>query len=295
MHYRISHTTVYQYSKPVTLQPHLLRLRPRSDGWQTLLDFHLSVSPEPKAISSITDLDGNGLIKLWFDPSQSAEQLTITTQSHVATHQSNPFVYLLEPWAIELPFDYPKSLWSQLQPYLGRAEGQASLDPVAVELAQEIDEASNGNVAQFLNELNQRIYTECQYTLRETGHPFAAGVTWREKKGSCRDFAVLFMEVCRSVGLAARFVSGYQEGDPDSNDRHLHAWAEVYLPGAGWRGYDPTHGLVISDRHIALVASAIPTYTSPVSGRIHRPGGVQSELTYKLKIDVSETAQGFEP
>ncbi|MBD2326519.1 transglutaminase family protein [Alkalinema sp. FACHB-956] len=288
MHYRIFHTTVYQYSKPVTLQPHLLRLRPRSDGWQTLHDFSVTVTPEPQAVSALSDLDGNALLKVWFDPSQSVEQLTIATQSHVETHQANPFVYLLEPWAIELPFDYPKSLWSQLQPYLGRAEGQASLDPVAVELAQEVDQAANGNITEFLHQLNQRIYTECQYTIRETGHPFAAGVTWRDKKGSCRDFAVLFMEVCRSVGLATRFVSGYQEGDPDSNDRHLHAWVEVYLPGAGWRGYDPTHGLVVGDRHIALVASAIPGHTAPVAGRVHCFGGAQSELSYQLKIHVSD-------
>ena len=74
------------------------------------------------------------------------------------------------------------------------------------------------------------------------------------------------MEVCRTVGLAARFVSGYQEGDPDSSDRDLHAWVEIYLPGAGWRGYDPTLGLAVSDRHITVAASAIPQYAAPIQG-----------------------------
>jgi transglutaminase-like putative cysteine protease len=76
------------------------------------------------------------------------------------------------------------------------------------------------------------------------------------------------MEACRAVGLATRFVSGYQEGDLSTDDWELHAWAEVYLPGGGWRGYDPTHGLVVSDRHIALVASANPLYTAPVVGEV---------------------------
>jgi transglutaminase-like putative cysteine protease len=76
------------------------------------------------------------------------------------------------------------------------------------------------------------------------------------------------MEVCRAMGLAARFVSGYQEGDLDQDERHLHAWVEVYLPGGGWRGYDPTHGLAIADRHMALVASAVPSYASPIVGAI---------------------------
>lgn len=92
------------------------------------------------------------------------------------------------------------------------------------------------------------------------------------------------METCRAVGLAARFVSGYQEGDPNAAERHLHAWAEVYLPGAGWRGYDPTHGLAVADGHIALVASALPKSAAPVTGGVR--GRARSELSYKLSIQV---------
>jgi transglutaminase-like putative cysteine protease len=94
------------------------------------------------------------------------------------------------------------------------------------------------------------------------------------------------MEVCRAVGLAARFVSGYQEGDPEARERDLHAWAEVYLPGAGWRGYDPTHGLAVSDRHISLVAAAVPSYAAPVSGAVSAEGGkkVDSQLEAQILI-----------
>jgi transglutaminase-like putative cysteine protease len=153
-----------------------------------------------------------------------------------------------------------------------------------VQLAQEISPQVNGNTVAFLSELNQRIYQTCQHSIRETGSPLPAGITWTSQAGSCRDFTVLFMEVCRAIGLAARFVSGYQEGDLDSNDQHLHAWAEVYLPGAGWRGYDPTQGLAVADRHIALVASPIAQAAAPISGSFQQPGGVESVMAYQLII-----------
>lgn len=277
MLYQISHTTTYTYSDAVILQPHLIRLRPRSDSWQTLKMFSLQISPIPLEQSELTDLDGNILIKVWFPP-ELTDSLTVQVLSQTLTHQSNPFNYLLEPWSIAFPIDYPTSLFKQLQPYLGATDG------IALQLAYEIAERSENSVARFLHELTQQIYTSCEYVIRETGNPYPAGLTWTQKKGSCRDLTVLFIEVCRSIGLAARFVSGYQEGDPDHPDRYLHAWAEVYLPGAGWRGYDPTHGLAVSDRHIALAASAVPEYASAIVGKVTRTGGVCSTMNYTLQI-----------
>jgi transglutaminase-like putative cysteine protease len=153
---------------------------------------------------------------------------------------------------------------------------------VAMQLAQDIAKAVEYNPVMFLSELNQRIYCTCKYYVRETGAPLPPGITWSQQAGSCRDLAVLFMAACRAVGLACRFVSGYQEGDPDTPERDLHAWAEVYLPGAGWRGYDPTQGLVTSDRHIPLVASAWPGQAAPVSGV--RSGGARSVLKYQIAL-----------
>lgn len=285
MLYQITHTTTYTYSEPVKLQPHVVRLRPRSNAWQTLQMFMLSVTPQPTAQSQITDLNGNALIKVWF-PQTFTEQLEIRVQSQVATHEANPFNYLMEPWALQLPIDYPSSLLMQLQPYL---TGQSlkyttAVDAIALQLAQEIYQTVEGNTTRFLSELNQRIYEACKYMIRETGAPLPPGVTWSQKQGSCRDLTVLFIEVCRAMGLAARFVSGYQEGDLDRDDRHLHAWAEVYLPGAGWRGYDPTHGLAVSDRHIALVASSTASDAAPISGSFKQTGGVQSVMKYHLQI-----------
>jgi transglutaminase-like putative cysteine protease len=283
--YQISHITTYHYSQPVNLDPHLVRLRPRSDSHQTLQSFSLLVTPIPVNQSPIVDLEGNAMIKIWFQP-ELTQSLVVQVLSQVETHQTNPFNYLLEPWATRLPIDYPASLLMQLQPYLG---GQypgytATVDPVAIALAQEILQQVEGNTTAFLAELNQTLYTNCKYMVRETGDPLPPGTTWLNRAGSCRDLTVLFIETCRAIGLAARFVSGYQEGDLDSDERHLHAWAEVYLPGAGWRGFDPTHGLAVSDRHIALVASASHRYAAPIAGAFSQAGGAQTEMSYQLVI-----------
>ena len=242
------------------------------------------MQPQPQGSSNFVDLDGSNLTKLWFI--KPTDTLSIQTLAEIETSCTNPFAYLLEPWASFLPLDYPSSLFKQLEPYL-RPYSFVS-DSTALELAQDIAIATNNNLLDFLFELNQRIYRDCQYIIRNTGEPFPPGVTWRGKKGSCRDYAVLFMDVCRAMGVAARFVSGYQEGDAKQHSRDLHAWVEVYLPGAGWRGYDPTLGLVVSDRHIPLAASAIPSYAAAVEGTV-TPVAIGAKVTSDLQAQISLT------
>lgn len=280
MNYEIAHSTSYAYNRAVQLAPHTIRLRPRSDLVQTLNKFELIVEPLPEKISESIDLDGNNLTTLWFGD-RATTRLKIDTKSQVTTHRNNPFDFLLEPWANNLPIDYPISVDRQLYPYLQ----SHIIDPIAYQLAQEIWLESNGNTLTFLSILNQRIYQQCNYLVREDGEPFPASITWNQKSGSCRDFSVLFMAACRAVGLAARFVSGYEQGDATQGENYLHAWVEIYLPGAGWRGYDPTHGLAVSDTHIALVASPYSQQTTPISGTIRQNPGVVSKMIYQLTIE----------
>lgn len=280
MLYHIVHTTTYNYQQAVTLRPHTIRLIPRSDAAQKVHKFSLKIDPEPTEICYNDDLEGNVVLQTWFH--ETTNFLKIEVSSEVETFRNNPFNYLLEPFALKLPIDYSASLLTQLSPYL-QTQYPGNIDPIATQLAQEILVASSHQTNLFLSKLNQQIYETCEYVIREIGDPLPAGITWKQKSGSCRDFAVLFMEVCRAVGLAARFVSGYQEGDPDQIERELHAWVEVYLPGAGWRGYDPTHGLAVSDRHIPLVASAFPNYTAPISGSFSPPATPFS-MTPKISI-----------
>ncbi len=285
MHFKIEHTTTYTYSQPVRLEPHVVRLCPRSDAAQRLESLDLQVTPATLQQSPVTELDGNTIVKLWFAPAP-ASQLVVTVRSTVETLCTNPFNYLLEPWAQTLPLNYPASMLSQLTPYLCGPIWRG-IDHAVVTLAEAVSLAVNGNVSQFLTELNQRIHHHCKYVIRETGAPFPAGYTWSQGYGSCRDLTVLFMEACRAVGLAARFVSGYQCFADPAPDHvfQLHAWAEVYLPGAGWRGFDPTQEAgAVADRYIALVASADPRDTAPLPGSISQTNGAQTQMDSVLSI-----------
>ncbi|MEM9567047.1 MAG: transglutaminase family protein [Cyanobacteria bacterium P01_E01_bin.34] len=274
MLYQICHQTTYSYSQPVLLKPHTLNLRPQSNSWQHVRSCSIQVSPSPESRSDYADLDGNSPTKLWFD--RPTQTLSVQATSIVETLQSNPFLFLLEPWAIALPFDYPQSLQSRLSSYLQPLT--PSIHPAVVELAHTLLHKVDAKPLDFLNTLNQHINQSCRYIHRATGRPWSAGMTWAQKQGSCRDLCVLFMEVCRQVGLATRFASGYQEGDPGAaND--LHAWVEVYLPGAGWRGYDPTLGLAVSDRHITISASAHPHDAAPIVGTFTPVNPVESRTS----------------
>ena len=235
MKYTITHRTTYTYASAVCLNPHVLRLQPRSDGFQHLYSYDLQVNPTPQGQNSILDIEGNLLTRCWWS-NNPTQFLEVNAVSKVETLCDNPFNYLLEPWANRLPFDYPTALAEHLQPYLTPTHlGSLASDPAATQLAQEIAHAVNWNPIHFLGELNQRIYRNMRYQVREEGDPQPPSITWMQQSGTCRDFVVLFMAACRAVGLAARFVSGYEQGDP-AYEQMLHAWAEVYLPGAGWRG-----------------------------------------------------------
>lgn len=284
--YCISHTTIYIYDRPVSLAPHTIRLRPRSDAAQTLHRFDLRIHPQPLGIADNTALDGHTCTKAWFANTPTT-QLEISVTSEVETLRPNPFDFILEPWALSLPINYPSYLFAQLQSYLGGYFlPMPQQDGVAIEIGQSIWLRSEGNVVTFLTELSQYLSQSVTYVLRETGYPYPPTVTWTEKRGSCRDITVLFMAICRSLGLATRFVSGYHEGDPNNSENHLHAWAEVYLPGAGWRGYDPTYGLAVGDRYIALSAAARPEDAAPVDGSLRIGTPAQSTLEYQLNIEV---------
>jgi transglutaminase-like putative cysteine protease len=280
--FQISHSITYEYSQPVTLLPHKLRLRPQCSGQQSVTQFALQISPTPLKMVDVRDLDGNDILQVWFE-AVPVQKLQIQSQVQVISHLSAPFDYLLEPWAVKLPIDYPHSVWQRLQPYLQGYLGGV-IDPVATQLGAELWSEHQG-IGNFLNALNQKIYQSCEYLLRIDGLPWPPGVTWSKKSGSCRDLAVLFIEVCRSVGVAARFVSGYEAG-VESPDRYLHAWVEVFLPGAGWRGYDPTHGLVVADDHIVLATAPRQQQTMPVEGQVQ--GKIVSEtMTDQLLIQKS--------
>jgi transglutaminase-like putative cysteine protease len=282
MIFDIAHTTTYLYNRPVFLEPQILRFRPRSDGRQLLRSFQLALSPQPAGQTELIDAEGNAVTRAWFNG--LTESFSVAARFTVETGGDNPFDYLPEPNAKKLPMVYAEDTRVHLVPYLRRMETDDSLRRLAGQITRE--SSTNGDALAFLHNLNDWIYCNCRNTSREHSGPHRAEQTLADREGSCRDVAVLFMETCRAVGLAARFVSGYQQGDTDQARRELHAWAEVYVPGGGWRGYDPTHGLAVADRHIAVATSAIQRATMPVTGSFRGTGA-----TAKMETHIELTAR----
>lgn len=289
MHFRIRHRTRYRYPQPVFLEPHTVRLRPRCDGSQRVHGCRIDVDPAPAGRSEALDAEGNATLCLWFD--QQIEELVVDAHSEVETLRHNPFDFLFTDADVAtLPARYTPPLAALLAPAL-RSLGDRAVARFAHEVAQA---EGNSNTLAFLGALTQRLSASCEVVIREFGEPYAPGQTLATQRGSCRDLTVLFIEACRSQGLAARFVSGYQEGDPDQQQRYLHAWPEVYLPGAGWRGYDPTLGLTVADRHVAVAASVDPSSAAPIEGT-YRGAGDAFTLAFELEMHTSTAAASALP
>lgn len=280
--YRIIHSTRYHYADPVCLGEHILRLQPRVDGSQRLHHFSCEIAPQPQKTVDYFDLEGNVCRQVWF-PHTEVTTLTIASRCEVETLRSNPFDYLSPAWATTLPLDYPQSLQRLVAPYLLESYADS---PAVTDWAQQQLHQVDGNVGLFLTNLTQAIYQTCTYETRHQGPPWPAGIVLAERRGSCRDFTVLFMAACRAVGLAARFVSGYQQGDADQTSHELHAWPEVYIPGGGWRGFDPTLGLAVAAGHVALAAALQPAQAAAVIGKLQMGHFSQSSLETDIQLKV---------
>lgn len=279
MHFEIAHTTTYRYNREVFPEPHVFRLRPRSDPAQSLEGFSIRVTPEPAGMAEGLDGWGNPVAWTWF--SGMTEELEVVTEARVSTHRTNPFDYLPDAERRDLPVRYGDDA-SALVPYL--AEGPSS---AAAGLAQDVRDETGPNLLDFLRGVTDRLYEDIDVIIREEGDAWGPDETLERGEGSCRDLTVVYCAACRAQGVAARFVSGYQEGDPDQRDRYLHAWAEVYVPGGGWRGYDPTLGLAVADRHVALAAAADPAGAAPTAGTV-RGTGATAEMDARIELRVTD-------
>ncbi len=279
MLFTIRHKTNYRYSCRVSFDPHLLRFHPRDDGAQRIIDHKLEITPRPAGQNDHIDLEGNRVTQVWFE--QGADSLDIEVVMQVETLRLNAFDYILMPEATVLPINHQHDDICA-RAYLERIEASDAVTAYAAELSL----AVNRDTLSFLTNLNRRLFSEFTHIHREFGAPQSPAFTLESRRGACRDLATLFVDCCRSEGIAARFASGYQKGNLQSTRRHLHAWPEVYLPGAGWRGFDPTHGIAITDTHVTIAAAAHARDTMPVSGIFHGKGAV-STLDYAIDIQVN--------
>ena len=284
MLFEIAHRTRYHYDQAVYLEPFTVRLRPRCDAAQSLRSYAIDVTPLPSGIAHCVGLDGNNTETIWF--SGMHHDLVIDVHTQVETHHGDTFDFLVtDPAALNLPLKYDPHLAGLLARYLVRD----SDDSGAAAYAREIMQAAKQETIPFLSLLAESIPKRHEYLMREDGDPWTPAETMNQGRGSCRDFAVLFIDLCRSVGIAARFVSGYCIVDAAAGS-DMHAWAEVYLPGAGWRGFDPSRGLSISDDYIAVAAGQSPREAAPTSGSFR--GEAVSSLVAEISITIPESASG---
>ena len=273
----VRHASYYDYDGSVMLGPHTLYLFPRMYPHQRLVAYELKVDPIPSKIVRNVDVESN-VQQVMFFTNQKTDHLQVSVSMELQSDDFNSFDFVLFPFETRhLPgFKYPPAVEGLLRPYLEREGVTAN-----VELwARRIAAGANWETVPFLTNLNQTI-RQFTYEIREEGPPLSPQQTLVQRRGSCRDYTTLFMAACRSLGLAARFVSGYLFGNPQQ-EHELHAWAEVYLPGAGWRGFDPTEGSVVSNHHIFLTSTATPELAAPITGSFS--GSANSTLRSELEI-----------
>lgn len=271
----LSHKTHYKFDKPINLSPHVIRLRPAPHSRTPIEAYSLNIKPEDHFINWQQDPFGNYLARIVF-PEKTTE-LAIDVEVLAELVSINPFDFFVEEYATNFPFKYKKELKKELTPYLKITERGKRLS----DFVKSID-LTPRNINDFLVELNMMIHQHLNYTLRMEPGVQTCAVTLKGKTGSCRDFAWLFVQVLRHLGLAARFVSGYLvqlsadvksldgPSGPSEDFTDLHAWTEVYIPGAGWIGLDATSGLFAAEGHIPLACTPSPESAAPVEGAMDK-------------------------
>lgn len=274
IHVALHHLTRYRYDRRVALGPQLVRLRPAPHCRTRILSYSLRIEPEQHFINWQQDPFANYVARLVVPEPTTAFTVTVDLVAEMAVH--NPFDFFLEPSAERFPFDYEPALRQELAPYLVAAEATPRFAALLASLPREPGQRS----VDFLVGLNQRLQHDIRYLIRMEPGVQTPEHTLESAAGSCRDSAWLLVQLLRHLGLAARFVSGYliqlrpdvkALDGPSGAERDftdLHAWCEVYLPGAGWIGLDPTSGLLAGEGHIPLACTPEPSSAAPVSGAV---------------------------
>jgi uncharacterized protein (DUF2126 family) len=290
IHVALNHVTHYRYDRQVNLGPQVIRLRPCPHSRTRILSYSLRVLPGTHFINWQQDPQGNYLARLVFPEPTREFRVEVDVVAEMAVH--NPFDFFLEPEAEHFPFAYNAAQRHELQPYLEKVADADAGDRFAAYLAGISREKQR--TVPFLVALNAQLQKDIGYLIRLEPGVQTPEETLHKASGSCRDSAWLLVQLLRHLGLAARFVSGYLiqltadvksldgPSGPEADFTDLHAWCEVYLPGAGWVGLDPTSGLFAGEGHIPLACSPEPSSAAPITGVVDE---CECEFSHAMKVE----------
>ncbi len=287
----LHHVTTYRYDRPVTLGPQAIRLRPAPHCRTPIKSYSLKVLPAEHFVNWQQDPHGNWIARYVFP--EKATEFAIAVDFIADMQVINPFDFFVEPYADRFPFDFPEQLRSDLAPYLEIEPAGPLLRAYFATLPRDAP-----NTVNYLVALNQQLQQKIRYVTRMEPGVQTPDETLDAGSGSCRDTAWLFVQILRHLGLPARFVSGYliqlrpdlKALDGPSGTDHdftdLHAWTEVYLPGAGWIGFDPTSGLLCGEGHLAVAATPHHRSAAPITGAVDF-----AEVDFAFEMRVSRIAE----
>ncbi len=273
MRIQIEHRTRHRYDRPVSFGDHALYLRPRDGHLQRVRSFEVRTVPDSRQ-RWVRDVHGNTVLVVGFGLAES-DLLEFDARIEVESEDHNPFDFILEPRAASFPFSYDAYERSALVPFLAGRGTAGELAVLDWFYAAVPEPNASDDVVRFLSDLNAALRRDIRYQRRDDPGIQEPDTTLSLRSGSCRDLAVLFISCCRQLGLAARFVSGYLHARPaagggESDNRaagSMHAWAEVYLPGAGWKGFDPTNGILADGFFVPSAVTHDPAGVDPIQGK----------------------------
>ncbi len=286
IHVALNHVTHYSYDRPVGLSPQIVRLRPAPHCRTRILAYSLKVTPAEHFINWQQDPQANYLARLVFPDSTREFKVEVDLVAEMSV--LNPFDFFLTPYAEQFPFKYDSNERRELVPYLVKAPSTPLIENYVRAVSRE-----RCRTIDFIVEINRRVAADIRYLIRLEPGVQSPEETLEKRSGSCRDSAALLVQLFRHLGMASRFVSGYLiQLVPDvkaldgpvgaSHDfTDLHAWCEVYLPGAGWIGLDPTSGLLAGEGHIPLACTPEPSAAAPISGAVD-----ECETTFEHRMSV---------
>jgi uncharacterized protein (DUF2126 family)/transglutaminase-like putative cysteine protease len=286
IHVALNHVTQYRYDRLITLSPQVVRLRPAPHCRTRIISYSLQVEPAEHFVNWQQDPEANFLARLAFPDKTRELRITVDLVAEMSVY--NPFDFFLEPYAQQYPFAYEPGEQRELAPYLARVPATPLLSGYLESIVRK-----HKSVVDWLVDINMRLSSDVRYLIRMQPGVQTPEETLQEACGSCRDSAWLLVQLLRHLGLAARFVSGYLiqltpdvksldgPSGPVADFTDLHAWCEVYLPGAGWIGFDPTSGLLAGEGHIPLACTPEPSAAAPVTGLVE-----ESEVEFEHTMSV---------